>query len=497
MPPQLDTISGRYVLEEEITKGGMATVWRARDDVLARPVAVKVLHPHLSEDDAFLSRFRREALAAARLSHPNIVSIFDTGTHPLSNDGTDLQYIVMELCSGGTLADVLAKNRALPPEQVASIGRTVCEALGYAHREGIVHRDVKPANVLIAGDGLLKVADFGIAKAAFSKGDITTTGTILGTVTYLSPEQSRGEEPDQRSDIYGLGITLYELVVGRPPFAAETQIATAMMHVKDPPPPLRSIKAGIPRSLEAPIMRSLEKDPNDRFQTTEEFAAALDTVRGGSGPALPVRSTAPAPRVRRDRKARSSGDAGWLVRVVAAIALTIGLALFVASLVDEDGDGRGPERRAVGDAEQGGGPVEVSSATDFDPHGGDGEHPKEAPNAADGDASTAWTTQTYNAPLEALGKPGVGLLFDLGDAVEVGRVSIAASPGMVLELRVSDGVGNDEGAFEEVASRSGTPETFELTFDGTTGRYWLLWITTLSESGGGAASIYEVEFSAG
>ena len=497
MPPQLDTIAGRYVLEHEISKGGMATVWRATDDVLARPVAVKVLHPHLSEDEAFLARFRREALAAARLSHPNIVSIFDTGTHPRDDTGADLHYIVMELCSGGTLADVLAEERALPPDRVASIGRTVCEALGFAHRQGIVHRDVKPPNVLIAHDRLLKVADFGIAKAAFAKSDITTTGAILGTVTYLSPEQSRGEEPDQRSDIYGLGIMLYELLVGRPPFSAETQIATAMMHIKDPPPPLRSIKAGVPRQLEAAIMRSLEKDPADRFQTAEEFAAALDAAGGGSAFPLPLRDTATVLERPSAGDSRSRGDTGWIVRVVVAIALTIGLALLVASLVDEDGDGSRPDRAAGGGPVRAGDPLEVSSVSDFDPHGGDGEHPDEAPNAADGDASTAWTTQTYSAPLEAQGKPGVGLLFDLGGEVEVDRVSIAASPGMVLELRASDSAGPDEGAFEEVARRSETPERFELTLDGTTGRYWLLWITTLSESGGGTASIYEVEFSGG
>lgn len=497
MPPELDTIAGRYVLESEISKGGMATVWRARDAVLARPVAVKVLHPHLSEDDTFLERFRREALAAARLSHPNIVSIYDTGNQPREGGGPDLQYIVMELCGGGTIADLLVDSRTLPPDRVASIGRTVCEALGYAHRQSIVHRDVKPANVLVADDGLVKVADFGIAKAAFAKSDITTTGSILGTVTYLSPEQSRGEEPDPRSDIYGLGVMLYELTVGRPPFSGETQIATAMMHINERPPPVRSIKAGIPRPLEAVIMRALEKDPARRFQTAEEMAAGLDGAGADPSATVAVQKQSHQREVAAPEAAQRPGDTRWILRVVAAIAITIALALFVASLVNEDDEPAQDGRPAV---EDGGGDnadasdVEVASVTDFDPHGGDGEHPDEVDNTIDGDESTAWTTQTYSASLEVLGKPGVGLLFDLGDEVQVESVSLVGSPGMDVELRVADEPGDDETAFEEVASRDGAPESYELSFDATSGRYWLVWITKLSGEGGGRSSIYEVAF---
>ena len=495
MSPQAGTIAGRYVLETQISKGGMATVWRARDDVLARPVAVKVLHPHLSEDEAFLERFRREALAAARLSHPNIVSIYDTGTEPRADGAPDLQYIVMELCGGGTLDDLLRTNRSLPPERVASIGRAVCHALGYAHRQGIVHRDVKPANVLIADDGLLKVGDFGIAKAAFAKSDITTTGSILGTVTYLSPEQSRGDEPDARSDIYGLGILLYELTVGRPPFAGETQIATAMMHINDAPAPLRSIRAGIPRPLEATIMKALEKEPSARFQTAEEMASALDGSAADAGSTVAVPRVPPAAGPTAQAPGRS-GDTGWIVRVVAAIAITIALALFVASLVDDtDEGGRDRNPAARNTSTEGGTAVEVASVTDFDPHGGDGEHPDEAQNAIDGSASTAWTTQSYSSSLEVLGKPGVGLLLDLGEEVEVAGVSIVGSPGMDLQVRAANEPGADETAFEEVAAEAGSGNKVDLTFEATSGRYWLVWITKLSEGGGGTASIYEVELS--
>jgi serine/threonine protein kinase len=183
-------LAGRYVLETTIASGGMATVWRARDEVLARAVAVKVLHAHLARDEDFLTRFRREALAAARLSHPHIVAIYDTGREP-GLDGTERPYIVMEHCAGGSLADALVRSGPMEPAKAAAVGATVCEALSYAHAAGVIHRDVKPANVLVSADGSLKVADFGIAKAAFAGGDLTTTGSILGTVTYLSPEIGR------------------------------------------------------------------------------------------------------------------------------------------------------------------------------------------------------------------------------------------------------------------------------------------------------------------
>lgn len=494
MPSELDSIAGRYVLEKRISQGGMATVWQARDDVLARPVAIKILHPHLSEDDAFLERFRREALAAARLTHPNIVSIYDTGTEELPESEADLQYIVMEHCGRGTLEDLLLTEGALSPERVASLGVSICEALAYAHRHGIVHRDVKPGNVLIANDGSLKVADFGIAKAAFASKDITTTGSILGTVTYLSPEQGRGEEPDQRSDLYGLGVVLYELAVGRPPFAAETQIATAMMHVKDPPPSLRSIRAGIPKGLESVIMRALAKDPDQRFASAEEMARALGSAGAGATTAFPVSAPdasrpAPQPSV-----PRATGDTGWIVRVVVALVLVVGAAFLLSSLTSEPPGGSGEPGTDNGSEAETSGALEVASVEDFDPHGGDGEHPEEAPLAADGNEATSWTTQSYSAPLELQGKPGVGLVFDLGEARSVGEIEVAGSPGIEFEVRYADEVGADESDFEQAGEGSTGSSATTVDAGGAEGQYWLIWITVLSTEGGGTASIAEVTF---
>lgn len=499
MSPQPETIAGRYLLETKISQGGMATVWKARDNVLARPVAVKILHPHLSQDHEFLERFRREALAAARLSHPNIVSIYDTGTEGAEIEGQpDRQYIVMEHCGGGTLADLVTASGSVPPQRVAAIGTAVCDALAYAHRQDIVHRDVKPANVLVADDGLLKVADFGIAKAAFVKGDITTTGSILGTVTYISPEQAAGHEPDQRSDLYGLGIVLYELLVGRPPFSGETQIATAMKHLKETPPPLRSIRAGVPRALEVVIMKALEKDPDRRFASAEEMRSALETTGGRDSNTMAMPASAPpVPARTTDAPASPSADTRWTIKVVVAVAAVVAAALLVSSLVDDAPDGgpsaADPTRPAGGDASA---PIEVAAVSDFDPHGGDGEHPEEAPLAADGDPSTSWTTQTYSTELQTL-KPGVGVAFDLGAARDVSAVTILGSAGMDLEVRAGDSCSGDETAFEELASERGFSGEAEFTFEPTSARCWLVWITRLSDDGGGRASIAEVGFSGG
>ncbi|HZK52074.1 MAG TPA: protein kinase, partial [Actinomycetota bacterium] len=332
MASEMITLAERYVLESEIARGGMAIVYKARDDVLARPVAVKVLHSHLADDEAFLERFRFEALAAARLAHPNIVSIYDTGAEQHDPDGEARHYIVMEYCGGGSLADHLIAEGALQPERAAVVGNSVCEALAYAHRSGVIHRDIKPANILVADSGGLKVADFGIAKAAFTEGDVTTTGSILGTVTYLSPEQLKGEEPDQRSDIYSLGVTLYELLAGRAPFEEETQMAIAMKHLREEPPPLRSVKAGIPRGLEGVMTKAMAKDPDERYQSAQEMRNALEGQSASTATAVlrrPARSTERArttvPRTRRPARQKSSRSMGPFL-MLGIIALVVAVA---------------------------------------------------------------------------------------------------------------------------------------------------------------------------
>jgi serine/threonine-protein kinase len=278
--PVQDTrvFSNRYELTHLIARGGMAQVYRARDRLLDRPVAVKVLFPELSVDRAFVERFRREAQAAANLSHPNIVPVFDWG----EDGGT--YFIVMEFVDGQPLSAVLRSSGTLPPARVADIGAHVAAALAYAHRHGVVHRDVKPGNVLITGDGQVKVTDFGIARAVNTEESLTQTGAVMGTATYFSPEQAEGVGVDSRSDIYSLGVVLYEMVAGRPPFLGDTPVAVASKHVRDEPPRLSDLAPAVPPPLEAVITKAMAKSPDQRYATADDLRA--DLLRFADGRAV-------------------------------------------------------------------------------------------------------------------------------------------------------------------------------------------------------------------
>src|SRR6516165_5658522 len=263
------TYMGRYELTHLIARGGMAQVYRAVDRQLDRPVALKVLFPELSVDKTFVERFRREAQAAASLSHPNIVPVFDWG----EDDGA--YFIVMEYIDGRSLSAVLRDPQKLDPRQVAMIGAGVAAALGFAHRHGVVHRDVKPGNVLITPEGEVKVTDFGIARAVNTEESLTQTGAVMGTAAYFSPEQAEGKGVDARSDIYSLGVVLYEMAVGRPPFSGDSPVAVASKHVRDQPALPREVNPRVPVALEAVIMKAMAKDPEARYGSAEELRADL------------------------------------------------------------------------------------------------------------------------------------------------------------------------------------------------------------------------------
>jgi eukaryotic-like serine/threonine-protein kinase len=277
------TLGGRYLLVAPIARGGMAEVWEGHDEILSRPVAVKVLQPHLATDGLFLERFRREAVTAARLAHPGVVSTFDTGI----DNGT--AYIVMELVAGRTLRQLLTEQGRLEPWQAVAVARQIADALASAHQAGLVHRDVKPANVLITEDELgvmrVKVTDFGIAKAGAGMGnDLTRTGTVLGTPKYVSPEQIKGEDPDSRADLYSLGVVFYEMLVGTPPFVGDTDLATAMAHLKDRVPKVSAKVRGVPAGLDRLVSDLLAKDPKRRVQSAVELRQRLDTLGPLSAP---------------------------------------------------------------------------------------------------------------------------------------------------------------------------------------------------------------------
>ena len=271
------TFGGRYVVIERAGSGGMAEVYRARDELLGREVAVKVLSERLSGDKTFVERFRREAQAAANLNHPNVVSLFDFGA-----DG-NTYYIVMEFIDGKPLADIITAEGPLMPERAAEIGIDVSRALERAHAAGLVHRDVKPSNIMLNSSGQTKVTDFGIARALSREGEqtVTQTGMVIGTAAYLSPEQAQGSPVDQRSDVYSLGCVLFEMLGGRPPFTGDTPLSVAYRHVRENPEPPSTVNPDVPKAMDSIVMKALAKNPDNRYQSATEIREDLERFLAG------------------------------------------------------------------------------------------------------------------------------------------------------------------------------------------------------------------------
>ncbi len=268
-------LSNRYEIVEKIGDGGMALVYSAKDTLLNRLVAVKILREQYANDNEFIGRFYREAQAAASLSHPNVVTVYDVGTYGKT------PFIVMEYIHGKNLSEVIKTEGRLSAAQAVKIAIQICSALAHAHRHGIVHRDIKPHNILITNDGQVKVTDFGIA--AVSSTSITQTGVVLGSVLYFSPEQARGSKIDHLSDLYSLGVVMYEMLCGTVPFKAETPISIALKHIQDQPVPLTSINPDVPPHLEKIVLKLLAKRPADRYQSAAELSAALERLDFSAG----------------------------------------------------------------------------------------------------------------------------------------------------------------------------------------------------------------------
>ena len=280
-------LAGRYELGDTLGYGGMSEVHRGRDTVLGRDVAVKVMRPELARDETFYQRFRREAQNSASLNHPSIVAIYDQGEEPTAEGA--LPYIVMEIVEGDTLRDIVKMDGAMEVDRALGVMADVCGALDFSHKKGIIHRDVKPANVMISRDGAVKVMDFGIARAVSdSTSSLTTTSSVLGTAQYLSPEQARGETVDARSDLYSAGCVLYEMVTGVPPFTGESPVAVAYQHVRETPQPPSAVNPQVSRYVDAVIMQAMAKNPDNRYATAGEMRSDLLAVLTGSRPSAPL-----------------------------------------------------------------------------------------------------------------------------------------------------------------------------------------------------------------
>lgn len=398
----------------------MAQVWEATDEVLGRQVAVKVLHPHLSTDMALVGRFRQEAVAAARLSHPGIVGVFDT----CSDDGHEA--IVMELLDACTLRQHLDEHGTLDADTSVRIALRLLDALEAAHRAGLVHRDVKPSNILLCRDGRVMIADFGIAKAE-DQTELTQEGTLVGTASYLAPEQLLGGDVDGRADLYALGIVLYECLTGRLPFRGDTGAATALARLHSNPVDPRRLRADIPARIAAPVMRALSREPDDRFDSAADLRAALlDT--GVSPVAASPGPTNPDPVEESDEPSFAHSERGWLVP--ALFILLIATAITVAGLLLRETaiGGRGDTTTTIApkplpDV------VQWGAVVPFDPQGRgrSGENNAMAPAAIDGDPSTSWRTESYDSPTFFGTKTGVGLALTTGSTTEALELSISGS----------------------------------------------------------------------
>ncbi len=491
-------LAGRYELLAPIASGGMAQVWRAKDTILDRLVAVKILHSHLAVDAGFVARFRREAISSARLSHNSIVAVYDT----ISDNG--IEAIVMELINGKTLRTILDERRALPADQVISIGRQISDALAEAHRSGIVHRDIKPANIMVDNDQRVVVTDFGIAKAN-KDADLTHTGTLLGTAKYLAPEQVAGEPVDARADLYSVGVVLFEAATGAPPFKAETDAATALARLQGSVPRCSERVAGVPVDLDNVIATAMARHPEQRYDRAETLMAALAAVNvqnlaplqtappvgydasqahsvGVTGQAPPVQLDNPGASAgagqaappsdgtammsdsmimetphqsksrggkdrRRDgrgpdrRQKRAGRSRGWMGRTAVGLLIIAGLmiagllALGVGGGFSAFGSG-GVDAGSVAD------PIIIVDGFEYDPAGGGVKFQRLVPRTFDGDEEDSSGNRWYTSNLsddQFEDRDGVGVFYQLENASDVSSVSvITKAQGWAAEIWVGD-----------------------------------------------------------
>jgi predicted Ser/Thr protein kinase len=463
-----DRIADRYELEAQVGSGGMSTVFRAHDAQLDRRVAIKILHERFADDGEYVERFRTEARTVAQLAHPHIVTVIDRG----EDEGR--QFIVFEFIEGENLKELIVRSGPLPLRRAIELAVAVADGLAFAHEHGLVHRDVKPQNVLLSENGAVKVTDFGIARWLDIEHGLTQTGTVVGTGDYLAPEQASGGVVSAATDVYSLGVVLWEMLTGRALFEGENFVAVALKHVNEQAPDIREFRSDVPPRLAAAIDRALQKDPARRFPTMHAFAEEL---RGCLAPAanegegatqvlrLPVPPTPPRRRLRRSRRPLA----------YIAIVLLVGAAALAATLL-LGGTGSGKGGAPVSK------PVQLQGVTSYDPVGQEAQiYGYTAARATDGDPTTAWVTQTYYSPEFGNLKPGVGLVLSSPHSVALKTLTVTTStPGLVAKIEV----GNSASGQFVVDSASRTingKTTFPL--QGKSGSYWLVWVTRLGPQG--------------
>jgi predicted Ser/Thr protein kinase len=469
-----ELIAGRYELEELVGSGGMSSVYRAHDRLLERRVALKILHEQFTRDDDYVERFRREARAVAQLTHPNIVTVIDRG----EQDGR--QFIVFEYVDGMNLKELVEQEGRLSPREAIELALQVARGLSFAHDQGLVHRDVKPQNVLLDGDGRAKVTDFGIAHAVDVDG-MTVTGTIMGTSNYIAPEQARGQPVDEQTDVYSLGCVLYELLAGEVPFDGDNFVAVAMRHVNDPVPSVREVRPDVPPRLDWAIQRAMAKDHDDRFESMADFAAELEDCHAeldGEEGATMVVPRAAAPRRRRQRPRRRRRLGVWPA-ALAGVALAALAGGVIGAMTLGDGGGGSPN------APRPSGPVHFVFAAAYDPLGDNHEeHDEEVQNAIDSDPTTFWETEHYNGA--QLGKDGVGIALRAARPVSPKTLTVITdTPGYTAEIKAGD----SPSSATTVAGPQSMGETTKFQLSGG-GRYFVIWITDLG--GNASAHVNEV-----
>ena len=500
--PTGTVLEGKYRFDRLIASGGMAEVWKGWAIKLEREIAIKRLHPHLTADAGLVERFQLEAKMAVKVHHDSIVKVYDICS---ADDGTEA--IVMELVRGQTLRQHLDRHGALDPAEAAKVTAIVADVLQVAHEAGLVHRDVKPGNILLCDGGDLKVADFGIAKATEGQ-DLTQEGTMLGTAKYLAPEQVRGGPVDGRTDVYALGIVLYEMLTGQPPFKADTDAATALARLHQPAPRPRQVHPAVPQVLDDITMKAMALEPADRYQTAAALRAdVLSWSRTGSardattmtGPAEPTSFAAapdvalpipeePPPASPPRRAPRPGHERSWVLPILVVLLIVVALAvggLLISQSLSDSGifEGSGGDRGAPQDGDAA--PLPVADVIAFDPAGDGRENDEAAERVNDGDPTTVWLTEGYDNPIARL-KPGVGLILNLEGPAQLDRLDVVSdNTAWAAEVYVVDGPPPTDlaGWGEPVTTGSdlGRDATFDL--GGGQGSSVLLWLTDLGPQG--------------